>query len=172
MASEDNHKNHVFPRIPLKLEIPGDYPDIGRILNISVIAEIKEYRITRHEMEISGSYRITVSYFKTPCPPDEGPRELRELECDDFFSHLRIQADGLFTDNQEEPQGTAGSPELYTVHFARPFHTFVDTQFIGRVRQFKPGMTVVKADLNRKSERLVGGELVLGLVNRTRRRLW
>ncbi len=164
----------IFPRIPLKLTLPQDYPCVGRISNVSVVPEISDYRISRGEMEIKGSYQITISYMKTPDKEeDQGPPELKELENDDFFCHLRLQADGLFADAEDNyPGDSETGAELYTVHYTRPFHTYVDLHMIDRPRQYKPGMVVEKADFRCDGPDSFRGELVLGLVNRARRRPW
>ncbi|MBU7007812.1 hypothetical protein [Phosphitispora fastidiosa] len=172
MTVGETKKMIVFPRIPLKLNLPSGYPKAGKISNISIAPEISEYRVSRSEMEIKGSYQITVSYFQACDKEDQTPPELKEVENDDFFCHLRLQADGLFVDEEDDYSGNTGlGAELYTVHYTRPFHTFVDIQLIERPRQYKPGMIVEKADLTSDGSGL-SGELVLGLVNRARRRSW
>lgn len=174
MAVQDFQKNYIFPRIPLNSTLPDDYPDLGRISNISVAPQIKEYHFSRDELEILGFYEITVSYFKKVSLPDHKPAGLKELHCDDFFSSMKIQADGLFGECGEEVLSgrQENTQELYTVQFTRPFHTFIDLEFITRPRSFKPAIIVEKVELNSEDERILKGELVLGLVNRLRRNTW
>ena len=173
MTVGETKKMIVFPRIPLKLNLPSGYPNPGKISNISIVPEISEYRVSRSEMEIKGSYQITVSYFQGRDKEDQALPKLKEVESDDFFCHLRLQADGLFADEEDNYSGSTGrGTELYTVHYKRPFHTFVDIHLIERPRQYKPGMVVEKADLSSDGSGSLSGELVLGLVNRARRRPW
>lgn len=173
MTVVETKKMIVFPRIPLKLNLPPGYPNVGKISNISIAPEISEYRVSRGEMEINGSYQITVSYFQAREKEDQGLPEQKEPENDDFFCHLRLQADGLFADEEDNYSGNTGrGTELYTVHYTRPFHTFVDIHLIERPRQYKPGMVVERADLSCDGFGSLSGELVLGLVNRARRRPW
>jgi len=92
----ETKKMIVFPRIPLKLNLPPGYPNVGKISNISIAPEISDYRVSRGEMEIKGSYQITVSYFQAREKEDQDLPEQKEPENDDFFCHLRLQTDGLF----------------------------------------------------------------------------
>lgn len=167
-------KNYVFPRIPLNLTIPDNYPDLGSISNITVIPELTNFKYSREELEIRGQYQVAVSYYKALSEEDYGPRELRELECDDFFSHLKLEADGLFADDDQEDAVNVrkNSAELYTVHFTREFHTYVDLEFINKPRSFKPGIVVEKAELAPDNARTVKGELVLSLINKSKRNPW
>ncbi|PKM81415.1 MAG: hypothetical protein CVU89_09185 [Firmicutes bacterium HGW-Firmicutes-14] len=173
MALRDIQKSYIFPRIPLRLELPENYPDIGNISNVSVVPEIKVYRYSREGLEIKGSYQIIVSYFSALPNEDEEVTEFRELEEDDFFSHLKLQADGLFAETDDTGTGgEAGFPELYTVHFSRAFHTFVEPETVNGFVNFKPGMVVEKINLNDSEEgRLLKGELVFGLVNMPKKRM-
>ncbi|WP_418791350.1 hypothetical protein [Phosphitispora sp. TUW77] len=169
-----NIKNRiVFPRIPLKLSLPSGYPDVGKISNISIDPEITDFRHISGEIEIKGYYQITVSYFQARNEEDLDPPELKELENDNFFCHLKLQADGLFAEEEDNCSGKAGiGTELYTVHYSKPFHTYVDINLIDRARQFRPGMVVERVDLVSDEPGSLSGELVLGLVNRTRRYRW
>ena len=170
MISNINER-FVFPRIPLRFSLPEGYPNVGRILNVSVEPEITEYRIRQGELEIKGSYQVTISYFEALSEEEQGPPELRELEEDDFFCHLRLETDGLFTDEDDGNSKTGNiTSELYTVHFLRPIHTIVDTQFIGRPRYYRPGIAVERAEVTGDGRREIKGELVLSLANRGRRR--
>lgn len=169
MVVQEIQKNYVFPRIPLKFQLPDNYPEVGCISSISVVPEIRDFRLNRGEIEIRGSYQVTVSYFEALKQSE--PDKLREIKCDDFFSYLQIQADGLITDSGEEPAMGTGqsSQELNTVQFERPFHTFVDLEFISRPRTFKPGLIIERVDLEAGEGHSLKGELVLSLVNRPRR---
>ncbi len=174
MAVQEIQKNYVFPRIPLKFLLPDNYPEVGRISNISVIPKIQKFRFSRDELEIRGVYQITVSYFEALAQSDIESSETRELKCDDFFSNVKLHANGLFRDNEEECLSGTGnaSRDLYSVQFSRPFHTFIDLQFIGRPRVFKPGLVVEKVNLDKDQGHSIKGELVLGLVNKTRWSYW
>ena len=170
MALEDNQKNYLFPRIPLTLILPDNYPDTCGISNISVIPKISEYHLTQDELEIRGSYRIDVSYFKGNMAPGK-TQAATELKYDQFFSALKLQENGLFVEDVEPqvlPEGPA-SRELYTVSFSKPFHTYVDRQEINPSRSFKPVMVVNKIDIWPEGGRVLKGELLLELVNRSRR---
>lgn len=171
MLFREVQKSYIFPRIPLNLSIPDNYPDMGSISNISVIPEVTNYKYCREELEIEGQYQLAVSYYKAVSEADSGPSELRELECDDFFSHLKLEANGLFADEDQEDSVNVrkNSAELYTVHFSRPFHTYVDLEFINRPRSFKPAIVVEKVGLIPDTLRKLKGELVLSLINKSRR---
>jgi len=170
LALEDNQKNYLFPRIPLTLILPDNYPDAGGISNMSVIPKISDYHLGQDELEITGSYRINVSYFKGNLAPEKKPAAT-ELKYDQFFSALKVQENGLFAEGEESqvsPEGFAGR-ELYTVSFSKPFHTYVDRQEINPSRSFKPVMVVDKINLWPEGGRVLKGELLLELVNRSRR---
>lgn len=170
MAVQDIQQNYVFPRIPLNLTVPDNYPDIGRVSNISIVPEVKEFKFTRDELELWGSYLVTVSYFKNQ-PATEF---VVHKPCDQFFSMLKVRSDGMFAECEDDY--TSGykenSRELYTAHFTRAFHTFVDLEFISKPRSFRPSIVVEKADIDRADERTLKGEVVLGLTNRFRRNIW
>ncbi len=170
MAIRDIEKTFVFPRIPLNFELPENYPEVGKILNISIVPEITHFRFGRDELEIKGEYQIAVSYIKGQSDSGTDKLENREF-CDNFFSILKIQSNGLFTDDEPESSliNSKTSPELYTVHFNRSFHTYLDLEVIPRPRFFRPGMVVERAHLERNGGRTLKGELVLGLVNVARR---
>lgn len=170
MVIKESQKSYVFPRVPLNISLPKDYPDIGEISNVTVIPEINDYRYNRNELELWGSYQLFISYQKAQPGADEEPEELRELECDEFFSHLKLQADGLFRD--EEQLSAQKASELYTVQFTRTFHTYVSTDFISRPRLFKPLIIVERVDVKSKDNRSIKGELVLGMINKPRRGPW
>lgn len=174
MLFREVQKNYIFPRIPLNLSIPETYPDLGNISNISVTPEVTNFKYSREEMEIEGQYQLAVSYYKAVSETDYGPPELRELENDDFFGHLKLEADGLFADEDQDGYVNVrnNSTELYTVHFTRRFHTYVDLEFINRPRYFRPGIVVEKVELAPDSTRVLKGELILSLINKSRRRSW
>lgn len=170
MALEDNQKNYLFPRIPLTLILPDNYPDAGGISNISVIPKIGDYRLGQDELEIIGSYRINVSYFKGNSAAEKPPAAA-ELKYDQFFSALKVQENGLFAEDEDPPASpeVPAGKELYTVSFSKSFHTYVDRQEINPPRSFKPVMVVDKINLWPEGGRVLKGELLLELVNRSRR---
>lgn len=170
MVIKENQKSYIFPRVPLNITLPEDYPDIGEISNVTVIPEINDYKFNRSELELWGSYQLIISYQKKQPGKEEEPEELNELECDEFFSHLKLEADGLFRDEEQLNAQTAS--ELYTVRFTRPFHTYVSTDFITRPRLFKPLIIVERIDVKSKDNRLIKGELVLEMINKPRRTSW
>ncbi len=163
-------KGYVFPRIPLNLTLPEDYPDIGCISNIAVIPEINDFRQGRDEIEIKGSYQVSVSYIKAETRPHMHVGD-RVLNCKDFFGQLKLQADGLFSE-EEDQESRDVSGELYTVNFTRPFHTFVDLEAVSRSRYHRPFMAVERVHLEPAEGRLLKGELVLWLATRPRRSGW
>lgn len=171
MAIPKVWKSYVFPRIPLKFELPESYPGAGKISSVTVVPKIRNFRFERDELEIKGSYQVTVSYFKAFPEPIPYPVEQAELQYDGFFSHLKLQSDGFFADREEDyPAGPVNpAAELYTVQFLRPLHTFIDLEFVGRTRNYRPGLVVEKVEVEGGEGRLLKGELVLGLVNRGRR---
>lgn len=171
MLFREIQKNYIFPRIPLNLSIPDTYPDLGSISNITVIPEVTNFKYSREELEIEGQYQLAVSYYKAVSDTEYGPPELRELECDDFFSHLKLEADGLFADEEQADSvnGRKNSAELYSIDFTRQFHTFVDLEFINRPRSFRPGIIVENVELVADTVRNLKGELILSLVNKSRR---
>lgn len=165
----DVKRNYIFPRVPLNFLLPENYPNAGNISNVSVVPEVKSFRFIRNEMEIHGSYSLIVSYYKADAQTDLEPEVYSELsDDDDFFSHLKMQADGLFADGSEKTPSKQNNSELYSVNFSRPFHTFVDLEFVNRPRNFKPGITVENVNLETVDGRLIKGDLVLGLINRNR----
>lgn len=172
MAFEDSEKTYLFPRIPLRLNLPDGYPDVGAISNISVLPEIADYRITQDELELKGNYQINVSYFKKRPASEQAEEEVAELSYDQFFSALKVKDDGLFADDDEReaPAAGRGNRELYTVSFERPFHTYVDLEFINPPRSFKPVLMVDKISLEPGDDRILKGELLLELSGRTRGR--
>ena len=170
MVIQEIQTSYTFPRIPLTFTIPDNFPELGRISNISVVPEIAEYHFSREEMEIRGRYQITVSYFKMVPEsnfPSTGPRA---LQCE-FFGNMTVCSDGFLADSEEGslPEGDADTRELYTVQFSRQIHTFIDLEFISRPRSFKPAIIVERVDLDIAGERSLKGELVLGLANRVRK---
>lgn len=171
MVIQEIQTSYTFPRIPLSFVIPDDYPEPGRISNVSVIPEIEGYHFTREELEIKGNYQITVSFFKTS-PGSIQAAGARPLNCE-FFSNLKVSSDGFLADSEETHQESENDArEMYTVHFNRPFHTFIDIEFINRPRSFKPAIVVERVDLDIAGKRELRGELVLGLANRVRRGPW
>lgn len=138
---EEIPRGFLFPRIPLSFTLPDSYPDVECISNISVIPKIRNFRLGRDEMEISGSYETTVSYFKVPTGSGNEVRE-----------------------NRYNPK------ELYTASFSRPFHTFVDLESINSSKPFRPLIVVDRIDLEPAKGRGFKGELVLELINRGRRK--
>lgn len=169
MVMQGIQTNYTFPRIPLSFVIPDSYPELGRISNISVVPEISEYHFTREEMEMQGRYQISVSYFKHVPDADFASTEPRALQCE-FFGNMTVCSNGLLADSEERPpESGAGTRELYTVQFNRPIHTFIDLEFIGRPRSFKPAIIVERVDLEIAGGRSLKGELVLGLANRMRK---
>ena len=171
MLFREVQKNYIFPRIPLNLVIHESYPDIGSISDITVIPEVTNFKYSREELEIEGQYQLAVSYYKAVSEANNGPPELMELEYDNFFSNLKLEADGLFAENDEDESANIrkNSAELYTVHFTRQFHTYVDLEFISKPRSFKPGIVVEKAEITPDTVRNLKGELVLSLINKSRR---
>lgn len=171
MLAGDIQKTYIFPRIPLNFKLPEDYPDAGVISNFSVTPEITNFKYNRDEIELEGKYTVVVSFYKTEPEPVSSTDVLPESEADDFFSRLELKENGLLS----EYSGKAASKikrnslELYTVHFSREFHTFVDLEFITRPRVFRPGMVVEKAGFESVDGRNLKGEIVLGLINRPRR---
>ncbi len=174
MVVSEMPKTYIFPRVPLKLTLPDNYPEIDLIASISVFPEIKDFRFLREELEIEGSYLVSVSYFKAS--PQTGVQSAKTgtLPGDDFFGSLKLQADGLFADDAEEylTGTTKTCPELYTVEFSRPLHTFIDLELISHPRTYKPGLVIEKVDLEASGARSFRGELVLGLINKARRNYW
>ncbi len=168
MAIRHIEKSFVFPRIPLHFKLPDNYPDLGRISNVSVIPEIRHFRFGREELEIKGEYQIAVSYTRPKADTDK--YENTET-FDDFFSILKIQSNGLLADEEtgDKSEEFKDFPELYTVHFTKPFHTYLDMHLIYRPRFFKPGMVVESMHLEISDDRTMKGQLVLGLVNTARR---
>jgi hypothetical protein len=121
-------------------------------------------------MEIRGGYQITVSYFKMLSDLKVPVTEPRKLQCE-FFDNMTLCANGLLKDAEEcSSEGSADTRELYTVEFSRPIHTFIDLEFIGRPRSFRPVIIVESANLEIAGENSLKGELVLGLANRLRHR--
>lgn len=173
MGIQEIRKNFIFPRIPLKFSLPEDYPDVGSIANAAVVPEITGFKFTRNELELEGNYQLAISYYKIQGSVGDGPPELKDLETDDFFSHLKLEADGLFAEaNNEEGKVTQQAAELYTIHFSKPFHTFVDLEFINRPRTFRPAIVVENVELEPSGGRDIKGQLVLGLINQPRRSSW
>lgn len=169
MVMQGIQTNYTFPRIPLSFMIPDSYPELGRISNISIVPEISEYHFTREEMEIKGIYQISVSYFKHVPEADLPSTGPKALQCE-FFGNVKVCSGGFLADSEERlPEGGAGARELYTVQFSRPIHTFIDLEFIGRPRSFKPAIIVERADMDIADGRSLKGELVLGLANRMRK---
>ncbi|MDT3699686.1 MAG: hypothetical protein RO469_09670 [Thermincola sp.] len=170
MVIQEIQSSYTFPRIPLSLLVPAGYPELGKISNFSVVPQIAEYRFSREEMEIRGGYQITVSYFKMLSDLKVPVTEPRKLQCE-FFDNMTLCANGLLKDAEEcSSEGSADTRELYTVEFSRPIHTFIDLEFIGRPRSFRPVIIVESANLEIAGENSLKGELVLGLANRLRHR--
>ena len=171
MALQDIQKNFIFPRIPLSFTLPEEYPEVATISNVSVTPEISGFGFNRDELEIQGTYQVTVSYFKPLIRSDEGPAPVRACNCEDFFGSLKLQADGCIAEYEEPSRSGEGKDthELYTVSFTKPFHTFVDLEFIHRPRSFRPSIVVEKVDLAPADGRGLKGELVFSLTNRNRR---
>ncbi len=171
MLAGEVQKTFVFPRIPLSFNLPDDYPDAGLISNISVTPEITNFKYTREEIELEGRYTVAVSFYKTQSEAGNEAEDFPENEPDDFFSRLKLEDNGLLCDCSGEAKAKArqDSSELYTVHFSRQFHTFVDLEFITKPRSFRPGMVVEKAGLEIIDRRTLKGELIFGLINKPRR---
>lgn len=172
MVVKDTNKNYIFPRVPINIEIPEDYPDIGEISNISVIPQLSDYSFNRGELELWGSYQVIVSYKKSAPQTWDEPAELCDLSCDEFFSHLRLQADGLFTEEPHQSNQREAASELYTIQFTRPLHTYVSQDAISKPRFFRPLITVERIEAKTSEKRKIKAELVLALINRTRRGNW
>jgi hypothetical protein len=172
MAIQESQASYTFPRIPLNFSIPENYPELERISNISVIPEITDYHFTREEMEIKGSYQIEVSYFKTLPEDNFNSTGSGTTKCE-FFGNIRVCSEGLIEDPDASfPEDDADTRELYTVQFSRPFHTFIDLEFIARPRSYRPTITIERADLDIAGKRQLKGELVLGVTNLVRRNGW
>lgn len=171
MLAADIQKTYIFPRIPLNFNLPESYPDAGVVSNISVIPEITSFKYTRDELELEGNYMVAVAFYKTQQKQGIDTEESSESEPDDFFSRLKLGDNGLLSDCSGEAAAKIRQNlmELYTVHFTRQFHTYVDLEFVPRPRSFRPGMVVEKAGLEPVDGRNLKGELVLGLINRPRR---
>lgn len=114
-----------------------------------------------------------MTYVKSSLPPVGETAERTELKYDEFFSPLKLQSDGYFTEVEDELDASNESSgrEVYTVTFSRHFHTFVDNESIGRPRSFRPFMVVERINLEPEGQRLLKGELALQLINRNRRKL-
>lgn len=171
MLASEIQKTYIFPRIPLNFKLPESYPDADVISNISVIPEITGFKYTRNEIELDGRYTVAVSFYKAEPEQSADADESFDSEADDFFSNLKLEENGLISDRSDEAAAKPrrNSLELYTVHFTRPFHTYVDLEFIPRPRSFRPGMVVDKAGLKPFDGRNLKGELILGLINKPRR---
>lgn len=174
MSVRDIPRSFIFPRIPLDLLLPESYPDLGKISNISVIPEIKETKFHSAELEIAGDYQVAVSYFNDVTQTETDYSTAHEMKCEDFFSHLKVHANGLLGETEEnvEMKVAPKQSELYTVHFIRPFHTYIDYEQLDRPRYFRPGIAVEDVNFEKTGARSLKGHLTLGLINRTRRGRW
>ena len=170
MVLEDTQKGYPFPRIPLNLQLPDNYPDVERISSITVTPEIKDIRYNQEEMEIKGIYQVAVSYFRAGQKERESAMEPNDLCVDEFFSYLKLQDDGLFVEDDDEESLVIGANkrELYTASFIRSFHTFVDLEYLGQPAHSKPLMVVDKVELLPEGHRVLRGELFLELVSKNR----
>lgn len=55
-------EKYVFPRIPIRMEVPEGMPDIDRINSMAVVPVLDRYVVHSGELELWGGYRLKVFY--------------------------------------------------------------------------------------------------------------
>ena len=160
MTGKTRTEKYVFPRVPLKLEVPRGLPDIGQLNSMAVVPVLERYQVLDGELEIWGSYNLRVFYQPAPI------QEINENDnkVDDFLGCLQKQADGLFDISDEGlDKPTEQRGQIYSWKLDKKFHTYAEISGLKPGGKLRVQPTIDKIELEVADSRSLKGSLTVAL---------
>lgn len=163
MAGKTKAEKFIFPRIPLRLEVPEGLPDIGQLNSMTVVPVLEKYEVHNGEVELWGGYNLKVFYRPVVVPDITSDSGNEEEDFDNFFGYLQMQADGLFDISEQGHKYSADTCRICSWEFEKKFHTYAEVDGIkpGKKVQLQP--TIEKIDLKVANPRALKGALTVAL---------